>query len=287
MRLAYFPGCTVKAQAPQFEASALAVARALGVELVEPANWQCCGAVYPLAADNLLPLASPYRTLMAAAKAGLDVTTLCSACHNVLKRTAHRLQTDAEVRAKLEAFTEEPWQPVRVRHLLEVIRDEFGWEALAGRAQRRLSLRLAPYYGCLLLRPAEVMAFDDPERPRVLHQLCAALGAEPVSSPYEAECCGAFLTLADARASLAAARNIIAAARGRGAQAIVTSCPLCHFNLDARQAELAADGQPLPVLYFTQVLAQALGLSDDCCQFELHYADPAPCFAGASGGGNG
>ncbi|MEW6243414.1 MAG: CoB--CoM heterodisulfide reductase iron-sulfur subunit B family protein [Bacillota bacterium] len=278
MRYSYFPGCTLHTQAKNFGASALASARELGIELVELPDWQCCGAVYPLASDNHMALVSPYRTLSSAHSRGEDLVTMCSGCYNVLKRTNVRVAKDPDVQGKLSAFVETDYRgDARVLHLLEVLKTDLGFEALKERVTRPLTgLSVAPYYGCLLLRPPEDMQFDDAESPSIFEDFIRALGATPVDYPYRTECCGAYVSISEDERSGEPARAILRSAGRYGAHCIVTSCPLCQYNLDVK-------GQ-MPVLYFTQLLALALGCTEVLQDFSLHHVDPRPVLAGFANG---
>jgi heterodisulfide reductase subunit B len=250
------------------------------MELVELPEWQCCGATFPLATDDSLALIAPTRVLCEAERAGEQVATLCAICYHVLKRTQTALDRDQEMRERINWFTEQEYQGrVRVVHLLELLRDKLGWEALAERVSRPLEgLRVAPYYGCLLLRPFEEIGLDDPEAPNILHDLLRALGAEPVDFPYSIECCGSYLTVKDPTISETLSREIVASAREHGARVIVTACPLCQFNLDYPQRGTESDpsSEEIPVLYFTQLMAMALDLPEEDWGMEEHYVDPRP-----------
>jgi heterodisulfide reductase subunit B len=178
---------------------------------------------------------------------------------------------------------------VKVVHLLEILRDDLGWEALAERVVRPLTgLRIAPYYGCLLLRPYEEIGLDDPEDPTIMHDLVRALGAEPVDFPFSIECCGSYLTVKEPQVTETISKDIVASARAHGAQAIVTTCPLCQFNLDypQRETEAGRTGNEIPVLYFTQLMAVALGLpeADWGLDEHDHYVDSRSLFSAPSVG---
>lgn len=286
MTYAYFPGCTLSTRAAGYDVSGRAVAEALGVAFEELPDWQCCGATFPLATDNTMALIAPTRMLTQAQKAGGHMTTLCAICYHVLKRTQVFLDRQPEVLERINWFTEEPYAgQARVTHFLELLRDELGWQVLAERAQRRLTgLKVAPYYGCLLLRPENEMDLDDPDEPTILHDCLAALGCEVVDFPYKVECCGSYLTISKPELPEKLAQEIVASARRHGAQAIVTACPLCQFNLDYPQRDAhagrIATGVELPVLYFTQLMAVALGLEEAAWGIGDHYVDPAPLLAG-------
>ena len=234
-------------------------ARCLGISLEELDDWQCCGAVFPLATDAIINLASPFRTLASAHQAGADLVTLCSGCLNVLRRTNKLVAADAEIRKKLEDFVEMKYAGERkVFHLLEVLRDETGFDQLQKKVVHPLDdVTVAPYYGCLLLRPAEDMAFDHPDKPVIMGEFLRALGAKPVSYPFQTECCGSYLSVSSVDSTRQAASAVLKSAQAAGAQWLVTSCPTCLYNL-----ELAAESldEPPRLVYFTQLLAHALGV---------------------------
>jgi len=262
----YFPGCTLATKARRLDEAARASAAALGAPLDELPKWNCCGAAFPLATDNLMNLIAPTRTLARAAQQGDHLVTLCSACYNVLTRTAHFLSSEPEKRQRINDFTEEPYEGgVRVLHLLEVLRDEVGFARIKDSVHQPLTgQRLAPYYGCLLLRTAGAARLDDPENPTILEDLLAALGADVVDYTHKTECCGSYLVVSEPLVARDLSYAIVAAAQRRKATALVTSCPLCLFNLESRQSEMARDHpgfRPLPVVYFTELLAQALGVA--------------------------
>ena len=283
MKISYYPGCTLSTKAKGYDRSGRAVAAALGMELVELPDWQCCGATFPLATDNSMALIAPTRVLHQAEEAGDQVAALCAICYHVLKRTQTTLERNPEMLERINWFMEQEYQgEVKVVHFLELLRDGMGWESLAEQVARPLKgLRAAPYYGCLLLRPYDEIYLDDPEHPTILHDLVRSLGAEPVDFPFNIECCGSYLTVKDPSISTELSRQIVASAREHGAQVIVTACPLCQFNLDYPQRE-AVEG--IPIVYFTQLMAVALGLPESDWGMEDHYVDPRPLFRGIAAG---
>jgi len=295
MAYPYFPGCTLSTQAKNYDRSARAVAAALGLELEELAEWQCCGATFPLMLDDSLALIAPTRILYQAQQAleqasnsSRSVTTLCSICFNVLRRSQALLERDPEMLDRINWFTEQEYRgDVHIAHFLELLRDDLGWEALAERVTHPLTgLRVAPYYGCLLLRPYDEIGLDDPEAPTILHDLVQALGAEPVDFPYNIECCGSYLTVKEPEVPEMLSQEIVASAREHGAQVIVTACPLCQFNLDypQRETEAGRTGDEIATLYFTQLMAVALGLPEETWGFADHYVDPQPLVAALEAG---
>lgn len=281
MDLIYYPGCTLKTKARNFESSALASMAALGVNLIELPRWNCCGTVYSLAEDDLVHHLAPVRTLIRVKEQGESkVVTLCSFCYNTLKRANLLVKNSEEKRKTLNSFMDEEMDydgSVEIAHLLSVLRDDLGWEAVAQNVKTPLhNLRLAPYYGCTLLRPQEA-AIDQIERPTVLQELIQTIGATVIDFPFATECCGSFQIVSNPDPVTERAYAILSLAQRRGAEAIILSCPLCSFNLGQQQARLTqnySDFRVMPILFFTQVLAISLGLDPEVCRFDLNYGEP-------------
>lgn len=260
MEFSYFPGCTLSTHAKALDTSARACAQALGFSLRELDTWQCCGGVYPQGTDEIATRLSSVRALMAARDRGQDLVTLCSACHHVIKRVNGDMQNNAQIRDTVNRYLN-PDQPyggeTRVLHYLEVLRDIVGFDTLSKAVVHPLTgRRIGAYYGCLLLRPGKEMCFDDPENPTILEDFIRAIGAEPVYYAQRNECCGGYQTLDNPGAARNRATSVAASAAGQGAEMLITACPLCQYNLTKNAA------QPLPTLYFTEVLVQALGLAE-------------------------
>ena len=288
MSIAYFPGCTLSTNAKGYDRSGRDVAQALGVPFQELPEWQCCGATFPLATDNSMALIAPTRILTQAQKAGGKVATLCAICFHVLRRTQHFLDQRPEMLERINWFTEEPYEgKVQVSHFLEILRDQITWKGVSERVTRPLKgLKVAPYYGCLLLRPKDEIQLDDSDNPRILHDCLSALGAEVVDFPYQDECCGSYLLVSKPDLPAKLSESILQSARKHGAQAIATACPLCQFNLDHPQrpgGSVTLKGGGMPVLYFTQLMAVALGLDEASWGMDKHFVNPRPLFAGVQG----
>ncbi len=277
MKVSYYPGCTLKTKAKNLEEAAVASMAALGIELEELPRWNCCGAVHSLADDDLIHQVAPVRDLVRAMEQGSDkVVTLCSMCYNTLAR-ANLLMRDDEVKRKtINNFMDEEKDyhgEVEVIHFLSFLRDEVGWDRLREKVVVPLDgLKIAPYYGCTLLRPKDV-AIEPPGDRTMLDEFIRALGATPVDFSASALCCGSYQILANPEAALDVSATILKNALDSGADALVVSCPLCEFNLGKRQGSLIEGGKipkEAPVLYFTQLLAVALGLESDVCRFDLN-----------------
>jgi len=261
-KLAYFPGCAMKDQARAYEESTLRALASLGYEVAEIPRWNCCGTVYSLSQDDLMRHLGPVRNLIRVQGMGEKrVLTLCAMCYGTLKRSAGFVR-GADRLARINAFMDEEEDfagGIEVIHLLTLLRDEVGYDALAAKVVRDLGgVAVAPYYGCMLLRPREI-GVDDPDRPEVMERVLAALGAVPTPFPEKTECCGAYLTVGRADVVTGRVGQILASARRGGASLVVTTCPLCQFNLEERRPP----GAPaLPVLYLGQLLAWAMGIGE-------------------------
>ncbi len=279
MNYQYYPGCTLKTKATNLEESLRAVVSALGLTLTELSNWICCGAVSPLTSDNDMKLLAPTRNLANADKITKTLVTSCVFCYNMLKRTNNVLLNDSTRQQKINAFLEEPYSgQVQVRHILEVLRDDIGYDTIRATRKRKVPLTVAPFYGCMLLRPPEILQIDNAENPSLLENLFASVGCHVIEYPYRTECCGSFVTMKSQSIALDRTKMLTTAARQRGADAIVCCCPLCFFNLDYFQRFIQRNDskfKPVPILYFSQVLSIALS-SADSNWFSTNYIDPRP-----------
>ncbi|MCL0073640.1 CoB--CoM heterodisulfide reductase iron-sulfur subunit B family protein [Dehalococcoidia bacterium] len=288
MNLSYYPGCTLKTKAKNFEDSAIAFMSTLGIDLIELPRWNCCGASYCLADDDLIHQVAPVRDLIRVKEQSVrgilplkppKVVTLCPFCYNTLKRANLIVKNDPSKKDTLNSFMDDEIDyqgEVETVHLLEVLRDDIGWEAIAEKVKVPLKgLIVAPYYGCTLIRPREI-AIDDVERPTVLHRLMETLGATVVDFPLATECCGSFQSVSNPDLAAETAWNILTLAQRQGAEALVLSCPLCEYNLGFQQKLMMkkhGEFKGIPTPYFTQLLALALGAAPESCGFDQGYTD--------------
>ena len=294
-RIPYFPGCALKDQARGFERAAQAAMERLGYELAELPRWNCCGTVYSLSSDDLMRHVAPVRNFIRVQEMGeRKLVTLCAMCYNTLRRSADFVSADPERLRRINAFMDEEDDyagGVEVLHLLQILRDAITFEEIEAKVERPLyGLKVAPYYGCMLLRPREV-GIDDPDAPEVMELLVEYLGAEAVDSPHKVECCGAYQTVANPGIARERVQEIVWAAARRGADVIITSCPLCTYNLEHHQLgeekphhPSPITHHPIPVLYFTQLLAYALGVPEGELGFEDAVIDPRPALSQRVGG---
>jgi len=267
MRMAYYPGCSLHSMAKDYDSSVRAVSQAFGIELVEVPDWNCCGASAAHASSKYLPLAFCARNLHLCEKMGLDVTSPCASCYQSLAYANWKLTGDSELRQKINEATGQPYQGgVRVLPIIDVFTN-VGIEKIQSRMMKSLKgLKVAVYYGCLLVRPSNVVSIDDQENPQVLDRLINATGALTLDWPHKVECCGGSLSVTNEEVSLKMVRDILSAATEVGADCIVNACPQCHFNLCMKQDKINKvykTGFQIPILYFTQLMGLAMGIKSD------------------------
>lgn len=260
MVYSYYPGCTLKTKAKNLDNYARLCAEALGFKLEEVENWQCCGAVYPLATDEIATKLSSVRILNTAKEKNQDLVTLCSACHHVIKRVNDDMKNYEDIRNKVNNYLEIEYPgETSVLHFIELLHKRLGLDKLKEKVKNPLNGRkIGAYYGCMLLRPSNILQFDDPESPSILEDFIKAIGGEPVLFPYRNECCGGYISLKEKDLSNSLTNNVIADAMFHGADELITACPLCLYNLNNSKGK-----EKLPVYYFTELLAEALGLKKE------------------------
>ena len=259
MKVSYYPGCTLRTKAKQLDLYARKSAEALGITMEEIENWQCCGGVFSTAKDEIATKLSSVRALSEAAQKEQILVTVCSACHNVIKQTNHAMQNDADFASHVNAYMAPASYDgsTRVLHYLEMLRDVVGFDTLKEKVVNPLSgKKIAAYYGCLLLRPSQTMQMDDAENPTILEDFIRALGAEPVIYAQRNECCGGYVTMEDPASAQKKSKKVLDSAASHGAEMIVTACPLCRYNLEKNGES------EMPVIYFTELLAEALGVKE-------------------------
>ena len=260
MKVSYFPGCTLKNKAKDLDMYAYKSAAALGVTLEEIENWQCCGGVFTTANDEVATKLSSVRALKEAADKNQPLITVCSACHNVIKQTNHVMQNNAAFADKVNRYMAADGGyngETQVYHYLEMLRDVVGYDTLKEKVVNSLKgKKIAAYYGCLLLRPNSVMRMDDPENPTIMEDFIRALGADAVVYAKRNECCGGYIAMESPETAKKNSNAVIENAKAAGAEMIITACPLCKYNL-------IKSGADIPVVYFTELLAEALGVKED------------------------
>lgn len=285
-RFTYYPGCSQSGSAEEYGDSSEAVCEALGIELVELPDWNCCGASSAHMTNDLLSVALPGRDLAAAKKLGQDVLVVCAACYSRMKISQKRLLADEELARRVEsAVGEDPRFTGEVRHLLDVLVNDYGLARVKEQVLLPLEgLKAVPYYGCLLVRPPEVCFCDSVENPTDLDRFIAALGVEVRPWSFKTDCCGGSLSLSRTDVTEKLVNKLFVRAEEAGANCIVAACPMCVANLEMRQqpGKLAFKlPHRLPVLYFTELLALAMTLPGVEKWLKSHIIDPMPLMAEA------
>lgn len=272
MDVSYYPGCCMHGTAKGYDQSIQALTDAFGVVLKEVEDWSCCGASSAHATNFDLAVALPARDLASAEKVGLDVLVPCAACFNRFRSAQLHLAADTELKTRIErTIGSEVRNTVTVRDPIDFFVNDVGLEAIRGKVTRKLKgLKPAAYYGCLMVRPKEVCTTDDFENPLLMDRLMEAVGAEPKPWSFKTDCCGGNLTMTKTDQVIRLCDRLTAMAREAGANCLVTACPECMANLDMRPTK------GMPIFYFSELLALALGLPGADAWMKFHQTDPRP-----------
>ncbi len=274
MDYAYYPGCSLESTGIEFHMSTKAVAKALGINLVEIPDWNCCGASSAHARGHWISLALPARNMAIAEAAGLDVAIPCAACYGRSKKVEIEVTKSEEARQKIEEIIGRPYTgKSKARNLTDIFYRDLGPAKIAEKAKKSLKgLKVLTYYGCLMVRPPE-LACDDVEDPISLDEIMKALGAEVIPWGFKTECCGASLTACRPNVGMDMTKKILEAAKKSGADCIVTACPMCHSNLDMRQVQLSKTNGAynMPVYFITELIGVALGMDPKDLGINRHF----------------
>lgn len=268
LRYALFPGCAAKGATPELYQSTMAIIGRLGIEVVELAAASCCGAGVVTEADPDVALALNARTFAQAEQLGLDVMTICGTCQGVMGPANKRLKSDPALLDRINKLLAQDGMAyrgtVQVKHLLWIVVREVGLPRLSQEVRIPLrEFRIAPFYGCYILRPSWDLGFDDPENPRSLEKVIKAVGAEPVAYAGRTKCCGFPIILEKEAIAVAMAGTNMKEAKDEGADFMVTPCPLCHMSLDIyqdRAGKAVNANLQLPILHLPQLLGLAMGV---------------------------
>ncbi len=279
MKYAYYPGCSAESTARDQYMSVLEVSRALDIELVEPKGWTCCGSTPAHHTDRMLSIALPAANLLMARKMGLDMVVFCAACYNRMKVANHEIRTNPAVKKKISAMLEEEYDgSVKVHHFVEVLIRDIGVKKLQESFTHSLNrLKVASYYGCLLVRPHEITNFDDPENPMIMDNLITIMGGESIDWPHKVECCGGGLSLTRTDIVVELSHSILGMAYAAGARCVTVACPMCQVNLDLRQSDINKTKNSnflMPVVYITQLLGLCLGIPPAKLGMEKCFVSP-------------
>jgi heterodisulfide reductase subunit B len=268
MKYAYFPGCSAESTARDLYLSTMTVAPVLGIELIEPDGWSCCGTTMAHQVDHDLSVSLAAANLLKVKDTGLDMVVSCASCYSRMKIANHEISTNQKTREIIADVLGRDYDgSVKVRHFVEIILEDIGLDAFKKALKHSLQgLKVASYYGCLLVRPPEITGFDDPENPVYMDRLINAMGGVGLDWPHKVECCGASLTLTRSDLVVKLSEAVIAMAKDSGAQCIAVACPMCQINLDMRQADIlktTGHRYNMPILYITQLMGLCLGMSEN------------------------
>jgi heterodisulfide reductase subunit B len=272
MKASYYPGCSLEGTAKSYDHSSRAVCKALGIDLEDIPDWSCCGSSPALKMNKDLSTAlAAHNLALSETQSVEDVVIPCPFCFRRLLSAQAELAADPDLKARIETAVEaEIRGTTGVHSLLGFISDRMGAESVKEKVRHPLKgLKVAPYYGCYLVKPHGVTGFDDPENPTSMDDLLTALGAEVVDWDFKTECCGAGLAVSKTETVRDLCRRIVAEAAHQKADAVVVACQLCQANLDMRQEKGA-----MPILYFTQLMGLAFGMSAKDLGLKHHLANP-------------
>jgi heterodisulfide reductase subunit B len=278
MKIGYYPGCSMHGTSREFDESLKEVARAIGAELQEIDDWSCCGSSSAHPVSHRLAVALSARNLALAEAQGFgEVVAPCAACYNRLAGARHAIAEDAGLAREIPAILGRPFQNrVAVRNVVELLRTSA--PAIGQKVTRPLKgLKVACYYGCLLVRGEGVAEFDDTEQPTSMEEVVKACGATPVKWNMALECCGGSFSISRTGSVVRLGRVILEDARRAGADLVLVACPMCHSNLDFRQQAMMRRGESgMPILFVTELVGLALGLGGGPLGLERHFVSTAP-----------
>jgi len=281
MKYAYFPGCSADSTARDQYMSVNEVALALNIELIELKGWTCCGSTPAHHTDKNLSIALPAANLLMAKKTGLDMVVFCAACYNRMKVANYEIHTNPDIRKDIAASLGEDYDgSVKVHHFVEVLLKDIGVKKIQDAFTHSLDgLKVASYYGCLLVRPHEITQFDDPENPVLIDELVTIMGGQSVDWPHKVECCGGGFALTRTDIVLELSDSILNMAKASGAQCMAVACPMCQINLDMRQVDINEKKNRdynLPIVYITQLLGLCLDVSPKKLGMDKSVVSPKP-----------
>jgi heterodisulfide reductase subunit B len=277
-KVAYFPGCSASSSASEYDLTVRSTAEVLNINLVEPPGWVCCGSSSAHATDSTQAHVFPLRTMSTIERMGLEtVTSPCSNCFARLKMAEVEGIKDQPALDLAAEITDYKYQgTVKVQHFVDTILDHASAEQISAKVTKPLDgLKVACYYGCLITRPAQATEAENPEYPMQMDTLLQSLGAEAVDWSYKTDCCGGSLSVTQTELALGMSEAVIANAKACGAEAIITMCPMCHMNLDARQADME-NQYDMPIFHSTQLTTLAFGLDVKKSYFNKNIVDPLP-----------
>lgn len=281
MEIGFYPGCSLKGTSSEYAQSTLALAKAFDINLKEITDWNCCGATAAHNLNHELAVALPARVLALAEKDGMtEIVVPCAACYNRLSVTQHELNKDKELKAHVEDILQMPLSgTIEIMNVMQFI-DKYIADKIEEKVTEPFDQQVVCYYGCLLVRPQEVLNFDRLEDPQSMDTLMSKIGATPMEWGYKTECCGAGFSVSRTDIVAKLSGRIVKDAVDRGAKAIIVACPMCQSNLDMRRPHIDSYLKmktDIPAMYITQAIGLAVGISREDLGLKKLFV--APSFA--------
>lgn len=263
MEISYYPGCSLQSSAKEYQMSAEVVCKHLGMELIEIEDWNCCGALEVSSLNSTLAMSLVARNLKITSERSDKLAVACNACLNNLVSVQHKLSSNEELRQKISRMLNYEFREIEIKHILDLIWNDVGLDVIEKSVKKELKgLKTVSYYGCLSVRPSKIMKSDDPDNPTRLDDIISILGGEPLEFTSKTKCCGGGILMTYRDKALKMAEEILSEAHERGAQCILTACPLCQMTLEtvSQKANISPNGDKIPILYFTQLMGLSFGI---------------------------
>ena len=276
MEILYYPGCSLETSAKEYNMSAKEVCKALGIELVELNDWNCCGALEVASLNPTLAAVLPARNLKIASDHSDKLVVTCNACLNNLIKAQHQILQDKELREKIGKILNYEFREIQIKHILEILMIDVGLQKIEEAVKEPLNgLKTVSYYGCLMVRPSKIMHSDDPDDPKNIDEIVSALGGTPLEFTGKTKCCGGGLLMTYRQSAIELTKQILTEAAQRGAQCILVTCPLCQMTLESLSGK-AKNAKNIPILYFTQLMGLSFGIEPKKIGLDKNMVSPAP-----------
>lgn len=276
MEIPYYPGCSLETTAKEYQISAKAVCKELGIELVELEDWNCCGALEVSSLNPTLAAALPARNLKLASEHSDKLAVTCNACMNNLVKVQHKITSNKPLREKINKILNYEFREIQIKHILDIFMTDVGLQKIEETVKKPLNgLKTVAYYGCLMVRPSKIMHSDDPDDPKNIDEIVSVLGGEPLEFTGKTKCCGGGLLMTYRPTAIKLTEEILAEANQRGAQCVLVTCPLCHMTLESLNSKIK-NGKGIPILYFTQLMGLSFGIPTNKLGLNKNLLSPAP-----------
>lgn len=276
MEIPYYPGCSLETTAKEYQISAKAVCKELGIELVELEDWNCCGALEVSSLNPTLAAALPARNLKLASEHSDKLAVTCNACMNNLVKVQHKIASSQALRERINKILNYEFREIQIKHILDIFMTDVGLQKIEETVKKPLNgLKTVAYYGCLMVRPSKIMHSDDPDDPKNIDEIVSVLGGEPLEFTGKTKCCGGGLLMTYRPTAIKLTEEILAEANQRGAQCVLVTCPLCHMTLESLNSKIK-NGKGIPILYFTQLLGLSFGIPTNKLGLNKNLLSPAP-----------